>query len=167
MNECNSIETIDRTNLTEQTKIRLNEITEIENYFHEEINQRKWCSKSLSKYVAAFGYLDKVLIALSATRAGVYIILFTSVVDALVGIASFTLYFSLTTGIVKKLLSITRKKKKKHDNILMLAKSKVNSIEALISQELMDMQISYEEFVAIFKERDKYEKMKENFRTEN
>ena len=49
----------------------------------------------------------------------------------------------------------------------MLAKSKVNSIEALISQELMDMQISYEEFVAIFKERDKYEKMKENFRTEN
>ena len=77
------------------------------------------------------------------------------------------MFFSLTTGIVKKLLSITRKKKKKHDNILMLAKSKVNSIEALISQELLDMQISYEEFVAIFKERDKYEKMKENFRTEN
>ena len=110
MNECNSFETIDRTNLTEQTKIRLNEIPEIENYFHEEINQRKWCSKSLSKYVAAFGYLDKVLIAISATSAGVYIILFTSVVDALVGIASFTLYSSLTTGIVKKLLSITRKK---------------------------------------------------------
>ena len=41
MNESNSIETIDRTNLTEQIKIRLAKITEIENYFHEEINQKK------------------------------------------------------------------------------------------------------------------------------
>ena len=48
MKECNFIETIDRTNLTEQTKIRLNKITEIENYFHQEINQRKLCSKKLS-----------------------------------------------------------------------------------------------------------------------
>ena len=45
MNECNSIETIDRTNLTEQTKIRRNKITKIENYFHQEINQIKSCSK--------------------------------------------------------------------------------------------------------------------------
>ena len=45
MNECYSIETIDRANLTELTKIRLNKITEIENYFHEEINQRKLCCK--------------------------------------------------------------------------------------------------------------------------
>ena len=47
MNESNTIETIDRTNLTKQTKIRLNKITEIENYFHEEINQRKSCSKEI------------------------------------------------------------------------------------------------------------------------
>ena len=46
MNESNSIETIDRTNLTELTKITLNKIPEIENYFHEEINQRKSCSKN-------------------------------------------------------------------------------------------------------------------------
>ena len=67
MKESNSIEAIDRTNLTEQRKIRLNKITEIENYFHEEINQRKSCSKKLSKYVAAFDYIDKILILLSAT----------------------------------------------------------------------------------------------------
>ena len=67
MNESNSIETIDRTNLTELTKITLNKIPEIENYFHEEINQRKSCSKKLSKYVAAFDYIDKILILLSAT----------------------------------------------------------------------------------------------------
>ena len=169
MNESNSIETIDQTKSTEETKIGLNQINEIDNYFQQEINRRKPCSKKLSKYVAAFDYTEKILIVLSATTEGISICSFTSIVGAPVGIASasFTLFFSLTTGIVKKLLSITRKKKKKHDNILMLAKSKVNSIEALISQELMDMQISYEEFVAIFKERDKYEKMKENFRTEN
>ena len=96
----------------------------------------------------------------------VSIISFTSIVGAPVGIASanLTLFFSLATGIVKKLLNITRNKKKKHDKILMLAKSKLNSIETLISQALIDMEISHEEFIAIFKEKDKYEKMKENLR---
>ena len=122
----------------------------IENYFHEEINQRKSCNKKLRKYLAAFDYIDKVLIVLSATSGGVSIISFTSIVGAPVGIASasFTLIFSLTTGIVKKLLNITRNKKKKHDKILMLAKSKLNSIETLISQALIDMEISHEKFVA-------------------
>ena len=126
MNESNSIEAIDKTNLTQQTKFRLDEISKIENYFHEDINQRKSCSKKLSKYIAAFDYIDKVLIVLSATSGGVSIISFASVVGAPVGIAgaSFTLIFSLTTGIIKKLLSTTRSKKKKHDKILMLAKSK-------------------------------------------
>ena len=73
MNESNSIETIGRTNLTEQTKIRLNKMTKIENYFHEEINQKKSCCKKLSKYVAASDYIDKILIVLSATTGGVSI----------------------------------------------------------------------------------------------
>ena len=67
MNECNSIEAIDKTDLSEQTKFRLDEINKIENYFIEEINQRNSCSKKLSKYVAAFDYIDKILIVLSAT----------------------------------------------------------------------------------------------------
>ena len=49
----------------------------------------------------------------------------------------------------------------------MLAKSKLNSIETLISQALIDMDISHEEFATILKEIDKYEKMKENLRSEN
>ena len=161
--ECNSIKAIDKTNLSEQTKFRLSEIIGIENYFYQEINQRKSCSKKLSKYVAAFDYIDKILIVLSATTGGVSICLFTSVVGAPVGIASasFTLIFSLTTGIVKRLLSITRNKKKKHDKVLILAKSKLNSIETLILPALIDMEISHEEFIVIFKEKDKYEKMKE------
>ena len=169
MNESNSIEAIDKTILSEQTKFRLSEIIGIENYFYQEINQRKSCSKKLSKYVAAFDYIDKILIVLSATTGGVSICSFTSIVGAPVGIASasFTLIFSLTTGIVKKLLNITRNKKKKHDKILMLAKSKLNSIETLVSQALIDMEISHEEFITILKEKDKYEKMKDNLRSKN
>ena len=64
MNKSNSIEAIDKTNLTNQTKFRLDEISEIENYFIEEINQRKSWSKKLSKYV--FDYIDQALIVLSA-----------------------------------------------------------------------------------------------------
>ena len=131
MNKSNSIEAIDRTDLSEQTKFRLDEISKIENYFIEKINERKSCSKKLTKSVAVFDYIDQALIALSATSDGVWIISFTSIVRAPVGIASASLklFFSLTTGIVKKLLNITRNKKKKHDKILMLAKSKLNSIE--------------------------------------
>ena len=87
--------------------------------------------------------------------------MFTSILEAPVGMASasLTLFFSLTTGIVKKLLNITRKKKKKHNRILMLAKNKLNSIEILVLQVLIDMEISHEEFIAILKKKDKYEKI--------
>ena len=101
--------------LSKHTKFRLSEIIGIKNYFHQEINQRKSYGKKLSKYITAFGYIDKILIVLSATTGGVSIISFTSVIGTPVGIASasFTLIFSLTTGIVKKLLNLTRKKKEK------------------------------------------------------
>ena len=114
MNKSNSLETVDKTNLSEQTKFRLDEISKIENYFIEENNQRKSCSQKLSKYVTTFGYIDKILTVLSATTGGTSIISFTSVIGTPAGIesASFTLIFSLTTGIVKKLLNITRKKEK-------------------------------------------------------
>ena len=146
------------------TKFRLSERIGIENYFHQEINQRKSYSKKLSKYITAFDYIDKILIVLSATTGGVSIISFTSIIGAPVGIASasFTLIFSLTTGIVKKLLNITRNKKKKHDKILMLAKSKLNRVETLISQAIIDMEITHEEFITILNEKDKYEKMRDN-----
>ena len=67
MNKCNFVEAIDKTNLSEQTKFRLDEINKIENYFIEEINQRKSCNKKLSKYIAVFDYIDTILIVLSAT----------------------------------------------------------------------------------------------------
>ena len=103
---------------------------------------------------------------MSATTGRVCIV-FHAVVGAPVGIASagFTIVFSLTTGIIKKLLNITKSKKKKHAKILMLVKSKLNSIETLVSQALIDMEISHKKFITISNERDKYEKMKENLRS--
>ena len=123
----------------------------------------------MSRYITIFDYIDKILIILSATSEGISIISFRTTIGVPVGIASasFTLFFSLTTGIIKKLLNITRNKKKKHDKILMLAKSKLNSIETLISQALIDMEISHEEFITILNEKDKYERMKYNLISKN
>ena len=124
----------------------------------------------MSRYVTILDYIDKNLIVLSATASGVSIISFTSTtIGESVGIvsASFTLIFSLTTGIVKKLLNMTINKKKKHDQLLMLAESKFKSIETLISQALGDLDITHEQFIMILKEKDKYEKMKYNLISEN
>ena len=160
---------IDKTKLTDQTKFRLYEIKNIENDFINEINQQKSYSKKLSKYVTIFDYIDKILIVLSAKSSGVSIISFTSIIGVPAGIASasFALIFSITAGIIRKLLSTTINKKKKHDHILMLAKSKYNSIEALISQALNDIDISHEEFITILKEKDRYERMKEDIKDKN
>ena len=79
-----------------------------------------------------------------------------SAVGAPAGIVStnFTLIFSVKTGKIKNLLNITqKKKKKKHHKIFMLAKSKLDSIETLVSQALIDMEISHEKFNAIIREK--------------
>ena len=78
---------IDKTNLTNQIEFRLSEISKIGNYFSSEINQRKLCSKKLSKYVTTFDYMVKILIVLSATTGGVCIISHATIVGASVGIA--------------------------------------------------------------------------------
>ena len=106
-------------------------------------------NKKLSKYIGAFDYIDYfiiltvliILIVLSATSGGISIISFTSIIGipAVLASASFTLIFSLTTEIIKKLLRITRKKSKKHNKLVILAKSKLNSIETLMSQALIDL----------------------------
>ena len=83
-------------------------------------------SKRLSKYIASFDYLDKSLIALSATSGSISTASFATVIGIPVGIASASLSLrsSLSTGLVKKLLKTT-----------MLATSKLYSIESKISDE--------------------------------
>ena len=88
---------------------------------------------------------------MSATSGGIIIISFTNVIGIPTGVISarLTIVFSLTIGIIKKILKETRKKKKKHSKIIMLAKSNLNSIEALMSQALIDLKISHEEFKTV------------------
>ena len=140
----------------------MREIIGIEKYFYNEINEEKSYIKKLEKYITIFNYLDKILIILSATSGGVSIISFTTLVGVSVGIvsASFTLIFSIAKWIIKALLETTRNKKKMHDKIHMLAESKLNNIEKLISKALSDMEISHEELIIILDEKDRYERMK-------
>ena len=125
-------------------------------------------SKKLSKYIVVFDYIDKTLIVLCETFRGISIISFTSVIGFSAGkaSASFTLVFSVTTEIIKKLLKATRNKKKKDDKIVMLAKSKciLHSIETLVFQTLIDLNISHEEFKTIVNEKENYEHMKGSIR---
>ena len=112
-------------------------------------------SKRLSKYIASFDYFDKSLIVLSVTTGSISIASFATVIGAPVGIisASFSLAFSISTGIIKKLLKTTRNKKKKHNKIVMLARSKLNSIESKISEALINNEISHEDFITIINEK--------------
>ena len=146
---------VNKANLSEQTKLRLSEII-------KKLIKRNDAVKKLSKYVTAFDCIDNTLIVLNATSSGVCIILSAIVVGAPVGITNliFTLNFSLTARTIKKLLSITRNKKKEHDKILMLPKSKLDSIETLVSQVLIDIEISHEEFNEIIREKQKYKRRK-------
>ena len=114
--------------LSDQTEFRLNKINKIKDYFNSDIQERMTMSKKLSKYIATFDSIDNTLIAFSATSGGISTISFTEVIGIPAGIASasFALVFTLTTGIIKKLSKATRKKKKKHNKIIILAKSKIN-----------------------------------------
>ena len=81
--------------------------------------------------------------------------------------ASCSYAFSITTGFVKKLLKTTSNKKKKHNKIVMLATSKLNSIESKISEALIDNKISHEDFMTVFNEEKKHQELKESIRMMN
>ena len=150
--------------LSEITKFRLDEIKKVKEYFNNDIKERKDIINKINKYIVAFDYADKVFITLSASFGILSIASQASVVGILVGIAgaSLTLIFTLTTGVVKKLLSVTKKKKNEHNKIMVLARNKLNIVETLLSSALSDFDISHEEFAKIIDEKVKYEEVKEN-----
>ena len=76
--------------------------------------------------------------------------------------ASLTLVFTIGTGISKSLLKLTKKRKKKHNKIIVLAKNKLNTIDTLLSSALNDSEISHEEFSNIITEANIYENIKDN-----
>ena len=123
----------------------------------------------LSKYIASSEYFDKSLIVLSVTTGSISIASFSAVIGAPVGIvsASFVLAFSIFTGILNKLLKTARNKKKKYNKILMLARSKLNSIQSKISEALINNEISQEVFMTIINEEKRYSDLKESIRMIN
>ena len=133
-------------NISNDHKFRLNKINEIKDYFVAEIKERELMSKNLSKYIVSFEYFDKSLIALSVAMDSISIASFATVIEAPAGImsASCSVTFSITTGFVKKFLkTIIRRKNNK---IVILARSKLNSIESKISEALRNNEISHEDF---------------------
>ena len=147
-------------------KYRLDEINKIRDYFNNEIKERKDIIKKLNKYIVSFDYLDKIFIALSASFGTLSIASYVSVVGIPAGItgASLTLVFTIGTGISKSLLTLTKKRKKKHNKTIVLAKNKLNTIDTLLSSALNDSEISHEEFSNIITEANIYESIKENIK---
>ena len=152
--------------LTDVSKYRLDEKNKIKEYFDNEIKERKDIIKKLNKYLVSFDYLDKIFIALSASFATLSIASYAAVVGIPVGIAgsSLTLIITISTGINKSLLKVIKKRKKKHNKIIALAKSKLNMIDILLSSALNDSKISHEEFTNIIDEKNIYENIKENIK---
>ena len=111
--------------MSNEQQFRLSKINEIKDYFVAEIKERERMSKRLSKYNASFDYFDKSLIVLSVTTGSIYFASFATVIGTPLGSASasFSLAFSIFTGILKKLLKTTRNKKKKHNKIVLLARA--------------------------------------------
>ena len=134
--------------LTDVNKYRLDEINKIRDYFNNEIKERKDIIKKLNKYLVSFDFLDKIFITLSASFGMLSITSYTSVVGIPAGItgASLTLVFTIGTGISKSLLKLTKKRKKKHNKIIVLAKNKLNTIDTLLSSAINDSEISHKEF---------------------
>ena len=126
--------------LTDVNKYRLDEINKIRDYFNNEIKERKDIIKKLNKYLVSFDYLDKIFGTLSIAS-------YASGVGA-----SLTLVFTIGTGISKSLLKVTKKRKKKHNKIIVLAKNKLNMIDTLLSSALNDSEISHEVFTNIINE---------------
>ena len=152
--------------LTDVNKYRLDEINKIKEYFDDEIKERKDIIKKLNKYLVSFDYLDKIFITLSASFGMLSIPSYAAVVGIPVGIAgsSLTLIFTRGTGINKSLLQVTKKRKKKHNKIIALAKSKSNMIDTPLSSALNDSKISHEKFTNIITEKNIYENIKENMK---
>ena len=150
MDECNSIKNdFHKTpniypnlnaNISNEQQFRLNKINEIKDYFLAEIRERELISKNISKYIASLDYFDKSLNVLSILSGSISIASFPSVTGAPAGIigASYGFTFWITSIFVKKLLKTIKNKKKKHNKIAILARSKLNSIENKISEALVD-----------------------------
>ena len=158
---------LNETSSNEQ-QVRLNKINEIKDYFLAEIREKELIQK-LSKYIASLDYFGKSRNVLSILSGSVSIESLAIVIGVTAGIigASYSFTFWITSGFIKKFLKTIRNNKEKHNKIVMLAKSKLNSIENKISKALIDNEISHEGFETIINEEKNYRELKESIRMMN
>ncbi|MCE2507408.1 MAG: hypothetical protein J4F36_13280 [Nitrosopumilaceae archaeon] len=145
---------------------KIKKIEGLEQFLRDEIKERNHLSKKLKRYATTTKIVDHTLIgtavlfgsgAITAVSTGIG----TPISIALGGIS---LVLSLATLSTHKTLKILNSKLKKHDEIKVLAESKLDSISTSISQAIQDSHISQQEFERIFKEIDHYRNMKEEIR---
>ena len=130
-------------------EFRLKNVDETRNYFLEEIKQNELMSKKHKKVCTTLNYIEHFLILASTITGCVSISAFASLIGIPIGITSSAIGLKICaiTAEIKKYKSII--KKKEHDKIVPLAKSKLNRTKALISKSLTDLNISHDEFVSI------------------
>ena len=157
------------SNISNEQQFRLNKTNEIKDYLLAEIRERELISKNVGKYIASLDYFDKSLNVLSILSGSISIASFANVIGVPVGIigASCSFTFAITSGFGKRFFKEIRNKKKKHNKIVMLAKSKLNSIENKKSKALMVNEISHADFETIISEEKKYQELKESIRMMN
>ena len=132
-------------------EFRLNNIDEARNYFLEEIEKNEFMSRKHKKVCRTLNYIEHFLILAATTIGFISISTFASLLGILLGITSSAIGLkicAITAGI-KKYKSVIKKKKKKHDKIVLLTKAKLNSIEVWIFKALIDSNISHDEFILI------------------
>ena len=130
-------------------EFRLKNIDETRNYFLEEVKKNEVMSKKHQDVCTTVNYIEQFLVLASTITGCISISASAYLIGIPIGMTSSAVGFkicALTAGI-KKCKSIIKKKKKKHDKIKVLAKSKLNSLEVLISKALIDSVISHDEFV--------------------
>ena len=146
-------------------EFRWNKINEIRNYLIKEINQNELMSKTHQKVCTVLNYINHSLVSNSTITGCVSITL----VGISIGIASSTigLKICVITAGIKKYKSIIKKKRRKNNKIVLLAKSKLNSIEVLIFETLTDLNISQDEFLLINNVLKELYDMKEEIKNSN
>ena len=133
------------------------------NYFTEEIRQNELISKKHKDFCKYLNHIERLLILASTVTGFVSISAPASLVGIPGGIASsaVTIQIYVITAGIKNYKSIIKKKKKKHDKRVLLAKTKLNTIVVLISKALVDFNISHDEFASVNDSLKEYYDMKE------
>ena len=147
-------------------EFRLKKINEARSYFLEEITQNELMSKKHKKVFTTLNYIEHFLILASTITGCISISTFASLIGIHTRITSSAIGLKICAKAsgIKRYKPIIKEKRKKHDKIVLLAKSKLCRIEALFSKALINSVISHDEFVLINNVLKEFDKMKEEIK---